>query len=205
MPRKLFILAIGVLALAASLALSTAAGARGGDRNGDRIPDRWEKQHHLSLKVSQAQRDTDQDGLNNRGEYQAGLDPRDDDSDDDGTEDGQENAGSIASFTGGVLTVTLAGGGTLTATVTPDTEIECDDSTASASSSGGGPGDDGDNDDDHGDRQNGRHGGDESDDHEGDDGGNCDAEALTVGRKVAEGELKTAGGGVVWKTVELGA
>jgi hypothetical protein len=201
--RKLFALAIGLLALAGSLAFSTAAGARAGDRNRDSIPDRWETQHHLSLKVNQAKRDTDHDGLNNRGEYKAGLDPRDDDSDNDGTEDGDENAGSIASLTNGVLTVNLAGGGTLTATVTPDTEIECDDSTATASGSDDGSG--GGDDDEDGDHQNGQQHDGGDDDHEGDSGGNCGADALTVGRTVAEGEIKTAGGGAVWDKLELGA
>ncbi len=71
-----------------------------GDRNRDRIPDRWERAHHLSLKVNQAKRDQDHDGLRNRAEFLAGTDPRNDDSDDDGTEDGAEGAGTVTSFTG---------------------------------------------------------------------------------------------------------
>jgi hypothetical protein len=176
--------------------LATFASA-GGDRNRDRIPDRWEKQHHLSLKVNQSKRDQDGDGLNNRGEFKANLDPRDDDTDNDGVEDGDENAGTVATFTGGVLTITLAKGGTLAAKVTPDTEIECDDATAKASSDG--PGDDdneGDNENDDGDHQDGDHG---------DDGASCAADALTTGRQVKEAELKTQNGEAVWENVELGA
>ena len=136
--RRTFTVAAS-LAIAASLLLASAASASGGDRNRDRIPDRWEKQHHLSLKVKQTRRDQDRDGLNNLGEYRAKTDPRDRDSDDDGIGDEQENAGTIASFTDGVLTIALAKGGTLSGTVSADTEIECDDeATATAA------GDDGD-------------------------------------------------------------
>ena len=85
--------ALGALAL---LALPGLAAAK--DRNHDRIPDRWEKRHHLSLKVKQTRRDQDRDHLRNRAEFLAGNNPRDSDSDDDGVMDGDENAGTIASF-----------------------------------------------------------------------------------------------------------
>jgi len=94
--RKTRSAALAVLAFALFTILAGPAAAR--DRNHDRIPDRWEKRHHLSLKVNQAKRDQDRDGLRNRAEFRAGLDPRDDDSDDDGLEDGDENAGTIQSF-----------------------------------------------------------------------------------------------------------
>ena len=194
MSKKLFALGLGGLAIIASLALSAVANA-GGDRNRDRIPDRWEQRHHLSLKANQAGRDQDHDGLNNRGEYKAGLDPRDDDSDNDGTEDGDENAGTIETFTGGALTVRLAGGGTLTATVTPDTEIECEHTPATAAS--------GDDEGDDGEHEHGNH--DDGDDDHGDDEDTCGGVELTAGRKVDEGELKTADGGAVWEKLELGA
>src|SRR3954451_1097534 len=111
----------GGLALTLLLAGSAQAGAT--DRNLDGLPDRWERAHHLSLHVNQARRDQDRDGLNNRGEFRAHLNPRDADTDGDGTDDGDENAGTVASFADGVLTISLAGGGTLTANVTEDTEI----------------------------------------------------------------------------------
>jgi hypothetical protein len=196
--RKILALAATVLALVASLMLATFAAA-GGDRNRDRIPDRWEKQHHLSLKVDQSKRDQDRDGLNNRGEFQAQLDPRDDDSDNDGVEDGDENAGTVATFTGGVLTITLAKGGTLAAKVTPDTEIECD-GAAKASSDDDEGGDEGQN-GGQGDHQGNDEGTD--DDHGGDN--TCGANPLTASRQVKEAELKTRNGEAVWDKVELGA
>src|SRR3954447_1337419 len=85
----LFALALGALAL---LALPGLAAAK--DRNHDRIPDRWEKRHHLSLKVNQARHDQDRDQLRNLAEFRAGDNPRDRDTDDDGVMDGEENAGT---------------------------------------------------------------------------------------------------------------
>src|SRR3954453_8091335 len=111
--------------IALTLLLAGTAQASNGDRNHDKLPDRWERAHHLSLRVNEARRDQDHDGLNNRGEYRAGMNPRDRDSDNDGTTDGKENAGSVSSFANGVLTITLAQGGTLTAKVTDATRIEC--------------------------------------------------------------------------------
>src|SRR4051794_2815773 len=111
------------IAATALLALPGAAAAK--DRNHDGLPDGWEKAHHLSLKVNQAHRDQDRDGLRNRREFQAGTDPRRADTDGDGRKDGDENAGKVTSFTGGVLTITLFDGSTLTGAVTPGTKIEC--------------------------------------------------------------------------------
>jgi hypothetical protein len=197
--RRIVTATAAMLALAASLMLASAASAH--DRNRDRIPDRWERAHHLSLHVNQARRDQDHDGLNNRGEFRAHLNPRDADTDDDGIDDGDENAGTVASFAGGVLTITLAGGGTLTANVTDDTEIECPPS-ATASHDGGDDdhegddqGDDPGDDDDEGD-----------DDHHGDchHGSECGTDALTTGAVVREAELKTQGGNAVWEEIKLG-
>jgi hypothetical protein len=123
--RTFRIIAALTLAAIASLSLAAAAPAKARDRNHDRIPDRWEKRHHLSLKVKQARRDQDRDGLTNLGEYRAGLHPRDPDTDGDGTEDGDENAGRIVSFEGDVLTISLAGGGTLSAKVGEETRVKC--------------------------------------------------------------------------------
>ena len=181
--------------------LAGAVVAGDGDRNKDRIPDRWEKRHNLSLKVKQHRRDQDSDGLKNRGEWRAKLDPRDDDTDDDGIEDGDENAGTVASFEDDVLTLDLAGGGTLSALVTDRTDLECDD----------------DADDDrgrHGDHDDGDHGDHGDDDKDGDaraahgdrrhgDGEDCDVDALTAGATVLEAELKVRDGKAVWKELEL--
>ena len=149
---------------------------RPGTGNHDRIPDRWERAHHLSLRVNQARRDQDHDGLRNRAEFRAHTNPRKADTDGDGIKDGAEHAGKIASFTGGVLTINLFGGKTLTGTVDDTTEIECDDAHAS---------DDSDRGDDHGDH----HGDDPGDD--GDEGASCDMSALTPGAVVKEAELHT--------------
>src|SRR3954447_3598108 len=141
--RKLLILA---LALVAALGVVSSASAKPRDRNHDRLPDRWERAHHLSLKVKQGHRDQDRDGLNNRGEFRAKTNPRDADTDNDGIRDGKEHAGTVKSFEGGVLTITLAQGGELAATVDDATEIECHSTSAKASRDGAdgnsGPSDD---------------------------------------------------------------
>ncbi|HET9154398.1 MAG TPA: hypothetical protein VFN85_09815 [Solirubrobacterales bacterium] len=133
-----FALALGALALLAMPGLAAAK-----DRNHDHIPDRWEKGHHLSLKVNQAHRNQDGDALNNRAEFLAGDDPRDADSNNDGVEDGEDNAGTIASFDAetGKLVIDLFGGETVSGLVTEETEIKCEDNSgASASSEGSGSG-----------------------------------------------------------------
>jgi hypothetical protein len=212
--RRNFALAMA-LAVAASLMLAGAALAK--DRNHDRIPDRWEKRHHLSLNVKQAKRDQDHDGLKNRGEFKAKLNPRDADTDNDGVDDGDENAGTVDSFEDGVLEITLAGGGTLSAAVTDDTEIECDDDAGDdrGHDEGGRHHGDDDGGHEHGDDDSGDDdGGDDDaqaaslsgdDDHGDDDEGNedCGSEALVAGAKVLEAELKVRGGEAVWTEVEL--
>lgn len=140
-----FALALGALAL---LAMPGLAAAR--DRNHDHIPDRWEKKHHLSLKVNQARKDQDGDHLRNRAEFLAGDNPRKADTNGDGVPDGEENAGTIASFNEetGKLTINLFGEESISGFVTEETEIKCEGAGASASSDGmagegeGEPGDD---------------------------------------------------------------
>jgi hypothetical protein len=187
-------------------------------RNHDRIPDRWEKRHHLSLKVSQTNRDQDQDQLGNLGEFQAGDNPRDDDSDDDGVMDGDENAGTIQSFDAetGRLTIALFGGETQSGLVTGETEIKCEhaeESTASSSSqesgddSGPESGEE-ESGDDNGDNSGpgspnsgpGNQNGDENDDE-----GNCTTADLVPGAVVDEADLKLANGTATFEEVELGS
>jgi hypothetical protein len=218
---------IAATALAAALMLVPAAAQASGsdnrasaaDRNADRIPDRWERRHHLSLKVKQTRRDQDRDGLNNLGEFRSktnprdrdsdddgirdgaekrfGFSPRDDDSDDDGRDDGDENAGRVASFENGVLTIQLAAGGTISGRVVDGvTEIECrGTATAQASHDEGdddGPSDNsgpGNAEDDHGDDE--------------DEDGNCSSANLTPNTIVHEAELKIGDGGAVFDEVEL--
>ncbi len=202
MLRRKFALAMA-LAVAASLMLAGGAFAR--DRNHDRIPDKWEKRHHLSLHHKQGRRDQDHDGLKNRGEFRAHLDPRDADTDDDGIDDSAEHPGTVTSFENGVLTISLANGGTVDGMVTDETEVKCDDD----------PGDDrgeDEGDDHHGDHH-GDGGGDDGgndavaahddpgDDHE--DGEDCGTDALVTGAKVLQAELKIRNGEAVWDEVEL--
>lgn len=207
---------IALLSLLAVLVMAVAASARGGDRNGDRIPDRWERSHRLSLKVNQARRDTDRDGLNNRGEWRSHSDPRDRDSDDDGIKDGDENAGTVASFTDGVLTITLAQGGELSATVDEDTEIECHTSAdlrsrahRSSGDDNSGPGNADDHGDEHGDHEHGddEHGddddGDDAHEHGDDDDDRCGADQLKAGTVVHEAELEVTSKGKHWEELEL--
>jgi hypothetical protein len=133
----------------AALALPAGAMASSRDGNGDGLPDRWEKAHHLSLSVNQSTRDQDHDGLNNLGELhhksnprkadtdrdglkdgaevKTGNNPRKRDSDGDGIRDDRENAGTVASFVNGVLTLKLANGQTISGAVSSATETECED------------------------------------------------------------------------------
>ena len=215
--KRLLIIA---LALVASLGVVSTASAKGRDRNHDRLPDRWERAHHLSLKVKQAKRDQDRDGLDNRGEFRARTNPRDADTDNDGIEDGDENAGTIKSFEGGVLTITLAGGGELDGKVDDQTEIEChstgDLKARSSSDEGDDHGDDENGDDegdDHGDDDEGDDQGDDDqgededgddvNEHGDDDDDRCSADALQPGTKVHEAELDVTSQGKRWDELEL--
>jgi hypothetical protein len=83
-------LAAVAAALAALLLAIPGLASAPRDANSDNLPDRWEKRHDLSLKVNQARRNQDRDGLRNRGEYRRGTDPRDADTDDDGIADGED-------------------------------------------------------------------------------------------------------------------
>jgi hypothetical protein len=204
--RQSYVRALLSLAMASAAILAFTSSAMAGQRdaNHDRIPDRWERANHLSLKVNQAKRDQDHDGLRNRAEFLAGTNPRNDDTDDDGTEDGAEDAGTITSFTAGVLTVHLFTGDDVKGTVDASTEIKCEKRTGqfTAGSASEGPGDDDHGDDDgdgqHGDAQHG-------DDDEGDDHGQpgCDATALTAGAVVREAELKATSTGLVFSEIKL--
>jgi hypothetical protein len=201
--RSARLLGIALLTAVASMAV-LAAPSQAKDRNHDRISDRWERSHHLSLRVNQARRDQDHDGLKNRGEFRAQTDPRDADSDDNGIQDGQEHAGTVGTISGDKVTINLFGGGSVTGTVTPQTEVECD---TGGDDNGDGTGDHGDSDerslrhDDEGDN--------ESDDDGHRDGDNegdtesCPPGALKEGAVVQEAELNLTGAGAVFEKIEL--
>jgi hypothetical protein len=220
--RTALLLAVACVSL---LAFASSAMARSqGDRNHDRIPDRWERANHLSLKVNQAKRDQDHDGLRNRAEFLAGTNPHNNDSDDDGTKDGAEDAGTITSFTAGtapilgVLTIHLFTGDDVKGTVDANTEIQCKHRStgqpaARVASDGPGGGDDDQGDDDQGENQQGsgqqgdvQQGGQHGDDDEGDDDNGqagCDATALTAGAIVREADLKATSTGLVFGEIKL--
>jgi hypothetical protein len=208
-------------ALLALLALPAAASARSKDRDHDKMPDRWERAHKLDTRHNDARRDADGDGVKNLSEYRTGLDPRDDDTDDDGTDDGAEHAGTVASFSGGILVVKLLSGKEIEGRVTDDTEIECDGAgfgTARSASRGddgenrsGRRGDDDDDDDEAGDDKGGRRPAGVSDDGDDDDRGRdadddenrCATTELRPGTAVHEAELELREGEAVWEEVEL--
>jgi hypothetical protein len=136
-----FALALGALALLAMPGLAAAK-----DHNHDHIPDKWEKKHHLSLKVNQARKNQDGDKLRNRAEFLAGDNPRKADTNGDGVMDGEDNAGTIVSFDEetGKLTIDLFGGESISGFVTEETEIKCEDHSGASVSSDGQSGDEAD-------------------------------------------------------------
>jgi hypothetical protein len=214
--KKLLTLAIGAMALAV-IALPATAAAR--DRNHDKIPDKWEKKFNLSLKVNQAHRNQDRDGLNNRQEFVAGDNPRDADTDNDGIPDGKEDAGTIQSFdpATGMLVINVFNDGTVSGLVTSDTEISCENENeaenevendnqvdnrdgSSGDNSGSGSLESGDDNSGSGSTNSGDQQGD--DDQQGDEG-NCTTADLTPGTPVHEAELELANGQAVFEEVEL--
>jgi hypothetical protein len=193
--------------MVAMLALAAPSFARpGGDRNHDRIPDRWERAHHLSLRVDQARRDQDHDGLRNRAEFLAGTDPRDADTDGDGTHDGAEGAGRVVSFAGGVLTVHLFGGDDVHGAVDASTHIVCTGppatatTVAQAASDGSDGSDDGPGDrSGRGDDGSGDAADDAADDEHGQPG--CDASALSADGVIREAQLQATAAGLRFEHV----
>src|SRR3954454_17776611 len=107
------------------------------DRNHNGMPDRWEHR----FRVHKATADPDRDGVANLGEFHNGTNPHDADTDNDGVEDGNDDAnhdgvddaneqsGTVSSFDGTTLTVTLVNGDTLKGAVDSGTEIKCEDTT----------------------------------------------------------------------------
>lgn len=233
-------LAVPVVAAALTLLAAPTAMGAGGDSNGDGLPDRWERRHHLSLKVDQSKRDQDRDGLRNASEHRHGTNPRkadtdgdgmkdrdeirtrhnprDRDSDDDGRRDGDEHAGTVESFSDGVLTIRLLNGNTLSGKVDSSTEVECEDENEDGDRRGHTARAARDGDDDNSGRDpNKPHSDDDDntasqgpedenevrgDDDEGDDDDeDCGSAALVPGARVREAELLTSTG--VFREVEL--
>jgi hypothetical protein len=119
-----------------------------------------------------------------------------------------DTAGTVASFTGGVLTIRLNDGSEVHGLVTDATELEC---TAGAGTltraDGGGSG--GDQSGDRGDRGDGGDRGDR-DDHgdrgdrdDNDEAQTCTSSALMAGTVVRGAELKVSSAGAIWDKVQL--
>jgi hypothetical protein len=130
--------------------------------------------------------------------------------------------GTIASFTGGALTLTLPSGRSFTADVTNRTILECKSAPAAASAASNGNGDnsgrggkdDGDNHDAGDDDGTSSTPGSTTtpsstvpaptgDDHSHDRGVRCGTDALIAGAKVVEAKLSLQGADSTWKKVEL--
>lgn len=216
--RRLTVALAAALGLVALLALPGFAAAKARDRNHDGIPDRWEKRHHLSLRVNQAHRNQDHEGLNNREEFENGTNPRagdtdqdgltdsqevevgdnprSDDSNGDGIPDGQENAGKVATFDGTTLTIELFAGGTLSGQVNESTELECEHHGGEASASDDSSGDE---------EQAGEDSSEGSEEAEASDeaGAGCTTADLVPGALVQEAELDVSPEGSVFHSVHL--
>jgi hypothetical protein len=153
--RKTSLMAVAFVVAALAVLFTAGSAAAAGDKNRDGIPDKWEKQNHLSLAVNQAPKDQDHDGLSNAGEFRDRTNPRDADTDNDGVKDGKDGdnhdgdnpgqvteppapptngdglpggndqAGTVASYEDGVLTIEMFKGGTVSGRVTSDTRFRC--------------------------------------------------------------------------------
>jgi hypothetical protein len=114
----------------------------------------------------------------------------------------------VGSFSGGVLTITLNDGSTVSGRVTDSTELECQApepqsvQTDATSSDGGdnGGGDNGNGGGDNGDPSgdNGDQGGDQGDNEQ-----TCSSSALASRIVVQAAELDVSSAGAVWQQVEL--
>jgi hypothetical protein len=131
------------------------------------------------------------------------------------TTPGNEIAGTVASFTGGVLTINLTGGGSVSGKVTEGTELKCetpgdDDQGGTGDDEPSGPSSDAPmRADGIGGGEQGQSGDDTSGDDQGggDDQGesSCPPEALKEGAMVREAELEVGPGGAVWEQIVLAA
>jgi hypothetical protein len=103
-------------------------------------------------------------------------------------------AGTVADFSGGILTITLSDGSTVKGSVTGDTEIEC----RAAASSGSDDSSEG------GDARDIQR---EGDDNQGEDAGeqssSCGTADLAPGATVAGAQLTLSGSGAVWNQVVI--
>jgi hypothetical protein len=131
--RRLVPLAFVLVALLALLAPAAATAGVNGDPDHDGVDNRNEHREGTNPRVRDSDRDgradgredADRDGLSNAAEDSSGNDPIDPDSDDDGLRDGRERAGTVASYSDGVLRIRLATGGIVEGAVDQTTELDC--------------------------------------------------------------------------------
>jgi hypothetical protein len=176
--------------------LSTHAKSANKDPDRDRVDNLNEYRERTKARkrdsdrdgVRDGREDRDGDGLSNSAEDKTGNDPSDSDTDNDGVEDGDENAGTVASYEDGVLTIDLVGGGSVTGKVTDDTRLSCESESSAESAY-------------RGHARSSRTGHCENGDSSSGDSNSC---TIAVGDRVHEAELRvTSSDGNVWREVEL--
>ena len=124
----------------------------------------------------------------------------------------QDNAGTVDSFTNGVLTIKLSDNSTVSGRVTDATEIECQAPEPQQTQHMDGDGGSTSGGDDHGDDNAGANqptGENENEneaqnENENENEQSCGTSSLTRGTVVHEAELKVSSAGSVWEKVELG-
>ena len=123
-----------------------------------------------------------------------------------------QTAGTVQSFTGGVLTIALSNGTSVSGQVTADTEIKCvAPETSGPMGHDEGDGGGGSFGDHHGDHHGDQGGNDQGDNDPGDNDQDdqnqanppCDMTSLVPGAVVQEAELNISGAGAVWEKVVL--
>jgi hypothetical protein len=128
-----------------------------------------------------------------------------------------DNAGTVQSFTNGVLTITLNDGSTVSGKVTDATELECtstqqaqtthdsgDPGSGGSDQSSGGDQTSGGSDQSSGGSDQSSGGSDQGDDDQGEDqSSSCTTSSLTQGAVVHEASLRVDSNGATWEKVEL--
>jgi hypothetical protein len=113
----------------------------------------------------------------------------------DTTSSSSDTAGTVSSFSGGVLTIQLNGGSTVSGMVTNETELGCESASTQTQTGDGDSGDDSSTDDSSSDDG----GGDSS----GEDAQMCTTANLIPGTVVQDAELNISSAGAVWHEVDL--
>jgi hypothetical protein len=119
-----------------------------------------------------------------------------------GAPSSEPSAGTVASFTNGVLTITVNDGSTVSGRVTGATELRCEAAEATEIEREHADGDHGGSDDS---GQDNVSGSDENHDEHGQEPGEhaCDVSSLVPGTTVQEAELTVSSAGAIWSNVEL--